>query len=126
MKQHVYLNKFMSSATQVQKLNYFFLTQQDPNMFDWVDMSVIVEGWPMTSMAIKRYHRLMKLQSRFCTNTVWTVILAMTVQVEEILAADLKVARKGSIVHDGWSNYDLHFFALNTLSYGRWGCYGSN
>ena len=36
----------------------------------------------------------------------------MTIQVEEILAAEMKAASKGSIVHDAWSKFGVHFFAL--------------
>ena len=36
----------------------------------------------------------------------------MTIQVEVILAAEMKDASKGSIVHDVWSKFGLHFFAL--------------
>lgn len=52
----------------------------------------------------------------------------MTVQVEEILAAELKAAGKGSIVHDGWSKFGLHFVALFATymaiaqSHGGWDC----
>ena len=36
----------------------------------------------------------------------------MTIQVEERLAAEIKEASKGSIVHDAWSKFSVHFFAL--------------
>jgi hypothetical protein len=107
MKQQVFLTKFVSSATQVPMPDYFIITQQDCNTFDLVDM-IVMEDWPMTSIANPRYHRVIKQQSRFGINTVRAVILAMT----EILAAELKAAVKGSIVNDAWSKFGLHFFAL--------------
>jgi hypothetical protein len=36
----------------------------------------------------------------------------MTCSVEKILAAEIKEARKGSIVHDAWSKFGAHYFAL--------------
>ena len=36
----------------------------------------------------------------------------MTVEVEQILAAEMQAAGKGSIVHDAWSKYGSPFFAL--------------
>jgi len=48
----------------------------------------------------------------FGIKTVRDVILAMTVQVEEILANEMKAAGKISIVHDAWSKFGSNFFAL--------------
>ena len=38
----------------------------------------------------------------------------MTCSVEKILAAKMRVAKKGSIVHDAWSKFGDHYFALFT------------
>ncbi len=36
----------------------------------------------------------------------------MTCSVEDILAAKMKAAKRGSIVHDAWSKFGDHYFAL--------------
>jgi hypothetical protein len=38
----------------------------------------------------------------------------MTCSVGKILAAEMRVAKKGSIVHDAWSKFGAHYFALFT------------
>jgi hypothetical protein len=38
----------------------------------------------------------------------------MTCSVEKILAAKMRVAKKGSIVHDAWRKFGAHYFALFT------------
>jgi hypothetical protein len=54
----------------------------------------------------------MKHEYRFSIKTVRVVIIAMTCAVEVKLAAEMKAARKGPIIHDSWTKFGTHFFGL--------------
>ena len=56
----------------------------------------------------------MKQNYKFSIKTVWTVIIAMTSNVEKILSAEMKEAGKGAIMHDARSKFGAHYFALFT------------
>jgi hypothetical protein len=44
----------------------------------------------------------------------------MTVIVEDILADEMAAAGQGSIVHDAWSKFGEHFFALFATYKATW------
>ena len=54
-------------------------------------------------LVIILYRKRLKQNYKFSIKTVWTVIIAMTSNVEKILSAEMKEAGKGAIVHDAWS-----------------------
>jgi hypothetical protein len=66
----------------------------------------------MLTVENKRYRKVLKHTFKFLIKTVCSVILAMTCSVEEILAAKMKAACRVSIVHDAWSKFGEHYFAL--------------
>jgi hypothetical protein len=80
-------------------------------LFDWVNIIVNV-GWPINCVSKTIYQDFHRGRSKFSKNTVREVIIAMTIQVELILAAEMKDAGNGSIVHHAWSMFGSHFFAL--------------
>jgi hypothetical protein len=54
----------------------------------------------------------MKHEYKVSIKTVCAVIIAMTCAVEVKLAAEMKAASKGLIVHDAWTKFGTHFFGL--------------
>jgi hypothetical protein len=58
------------------------------------------------------YRRKFKDKFKIKSNTVREVLLAMTVLVEKKLSAEMKEAKRGFIVHDGWTKFGVHFLAL--------------
>jgi hypothetical protein len=73
---------------------------------------IVIKHWTLNCVVNPRYQSFGRGQSKFGIDTVCDVILAMTVEVEQILVAEIQVAGKGSIVHDAWSKFGSHFFAL--------------
>jgi hypothetical protein len=103
-----------AAATTNQKSpasSYHIISQKEKDVFDWVNMIVNV-GWPIICVTKTIYQDFHRGQSKFSVKTVREVIIAMTIQVEVILAAEMKDAGKGSIVNDAWSKFGSHFFAL--------------
>ena len=98
------------SSVQV-KQDYTMLSQKDKELHDWIEM-IIMDGFPLNCVTKQSYRRFYKGHHSFGIKNVRDVILAMTVQVEEILANEMKAAGKISIVHDAWSKFGSHFFAL--------------
>lgn len=107
-------NYAVASATTTNQKSpdsYHIISQKEKDLFDWVNMIVNV-GWPINCVSKTIYREFHRGRSKFSQNTVREVIIAMTIQVEVILAAEMKDAGKGSIVHDAWSKFGSHFFAL--------------
>ena len=102
-----------SATTTNQKSpdSYHIISQKEKDLFDWVNMIINV-GWPINCVTQTIYRDFHRGQSKFSKDTVREVIIAMTIQVEVILAAEMKDAGKGSIVHNAWSKFGSHFFAL--------------
>ena len=63
-------------------------------------------------LVIILYRKRLKQNYKFSIKTMRAVIIAMTCNVEKILSAEMKEAGKGAIVHDAWSKFGSHFFAL--------------
>ena len=80
-------------------------------MYDWIVM-IVMENWPLSSVENVHYRKFAKGQSHFGIKTVRNVILAMTLSIEEKLKAEIAAAGNLSIVHDAWSKFGEHYFAL--------------
>ena len=102
---------FASSTHLKSPGTYHIINQNERDLFDWINMIVNV-GWPVNCVESTFYRDFHRGKSKFSIKTVRVVILAMTIQVEEILAAEMREASMGSIVHDAWSKFGMHFFAL--------------
>jgi hypothetical protein len=100
-----------SSTHQKSPCDYQIVSQNERDLFDWINMIVNV-GWPVNCVEITLYRDFHRGKSKFSIKAIRSVILAMTIQVEERLAAEMREAGKGSIVHDAWSKFGVHFFAL--------------
>jgi hypothetical protein len=85
--------------------------KKDNELFDWVEM-IVMKNWAACCVENDMYRSKMKHEYRFSIKSVRAVIIAMTCFVEEKLAAEMKAAGKGSIVHDAWTKFGTHFFAL--------------
>ena len=73
-----------------------------------------MENWGLCTVENELYRKRLKQTNSFSIKTVRAVIIAMTCSVEKILAAEMRVAKKGSLVHDAWSKFGAHYFALFT------------
>ena len=101
----------LTASGKVKKQNYSILTLREQELHDWIDM-VVMENWSLNCVANPRCWSFGRGQSNFGIDTVRNVILAMTVEVEQILTAEMQAAGKRSIVYDVWSKFGSHFFAL--------------
>ena len=90
---------------------YNILQQRDKDMHAWLHM-IVMKGLPFSCVADKDFRVFAKPVTHFGISTLRKVILAMTVIVEDKLADDMHAACQGSIVHDAWSKFGEHFFAL--------------
>ena len=90
---------------------YHILNQREKDMFAWVVM-IVMEHIPISSVENVNYRSFAQPNTHFGTKTVRRVILAMTVFIEQVLAAEIASAGKLSIVHDAWSKFGEHYFAL--------------
>ena len=87
------------------------LNTRDMELFDWIEM-IVMESLPLSAVTSEMYRRKFKHKFKFGPKTVREVLLAMTLIVEGKLSAEMKEARRGSIVHDGWTKFGTHFLAL--------------
>jgi hypothetical protein len=86
-------------------------TKKDNELFDWVEI-IVMKNWGACCVEDSLYQSKMKHEYTFSIKIVCVVIIAMTCAVEVELVAEMKAARKGSIVHDGWTKFGTHFFNL--------------
>jgi hypothetical protein len=80
----------------------------------------VIKNVPLSSVADKDFRDFSKATTHFSIKTLQNVILAMTVLVEKVLAEEMSVSGKGSIVHDAWSKFGEHFFALFATYKATW------
>ena len=90
---------------------YNILQQREKDMHAWIHM-IVMKGLPFSCVADEDFRAFAKSITRFGISTLRKVILAMTVIVEDVLADEMAAAFQGSIVHDAWSKFGEHFFAL--------------
>jgi hypothetical protein len=109
-KMQALLANYMSVSDAKPK-PFQLLNKKDYAFFEWIDM-IVMKNWAIMTVENKRYRKVLKQTFKFLIKTVRSVILAMTCSVEEILAAEMKAACRGSIVHDAWSKFGEHYFAL--------------
>jgi hypothetical protein len=89
------------------------LSKKDHELFEWVEM-IVMENWGLSTVENELYQKRLKQTNSFSIKRVRAVIIAMNCAVEKILAAEMRVAKKGSLVHDAWSKFGAHYFALFT------------
>ena len=70
------------------------------------------KGLPLGTVQNDLYRQKFKHKFKFGSNKVCEVLLVMMLLVEEKLSAETKEAKQGSIVHDGWTKFAVHFLAL--------------
>jgi hypothetical protein len=75
---------------------------------------IVMENWGLCTVENELYRKRQKQTNSFSIKTVRALIIAMTCSVEKILAAEMRVAKKRSLVHDAWSKFGAHYFALFT------------
>ena len=111
-KRQALMSKYTSVMPSSLPLS-FLLSKEDLALFEWVEM-IVMENWPLSTVENRLYRKALKQDYKFSKKRVRSVIIAMTCSVETILAAEMKEAGKGSIVHDAWSKFGAHYFALFT------------
>ena len=92
-------------------LPYQLCNQRERDMFAWVTM-IVMEHIPLSSVESEQYRNFTKHATPFSIRSVRNVILAMTLSIEEKLKAEIAAAGNLSIVHDAWSKFGEHYFAL--------------
>ena len=108
---HLSIGTAISLASPPPPNIYNILQQREKDMHAWIHM-IVMKGLPFSCVADKDFRAFAKPTTQFGISTVRKVILAMTVIVEDILADEMAAAGQGSIVHDAWSKFGEHFFAL--------------
>jgi hypothetical protein len=73
---------------------------------------IVMENWSFSTVVNEWYRMKLKHTHSFVKTTVHEVLLAMTFLVEQKLAGEMKKARCGSIVHDRWAKFGIHYRAL--------------
>jgi hypothetical protein len=97
-KKQALLANYMSVPNAKPK-PFQLLNKKDYALSEWIDM-IVMENWAILTVENERYRKVLKHTFEFLIKTVGSVILAMTCAVDEILAAEIKAACRGSIVHD--------------------------
>ena len=90
---------------------YQIINQREIDMHDWIVM-IVMENCPLSCVENVHYRKFAKTQTHFGIKTVRDVILSMTLFVEDVLKAEISAAGNLSIVHDAWSKFGEHYFAL--------------
>lgn len=78
---------------------------------------IIFENWPLSCVENSNYCDLLGLEkgsnsTDFSRSLVRNVILVMRFLVEQKISAALKAAKIGSIIHDGWTKFSVHYMCL--------------
>jgi hypothetical protein len=115
LKKQALLGKYLnpSVGASMPSESCQLLSKKDHELFEWVEM-IVMANWGLSSVENELYRKRLKQTHVFTKKTVRAVIIAMTCAVEKILAAEMRVAKKGSLVHDAWSKFGAHYFALFT------------
>lgn len=87
------------------------LSQKDRDMYAYIQL-IVEENCPISCVESSAYRGLAKDRKHFSIKHVRNVILAMTLSIEETLKDEMAKASKISIVHDAWSKFGEHYFAL--------------
>jgi hypothetical protein len=86
-------------------------TKKDEEAYEWITM-ICKKNWPISCVEDDEYRNIIKHQHLFSKKTIRSIILAMSVLVENRIGQDLQTAGYGSLLHDGWSKFGQHFFGL--------------
>ncbi len=87
------------------------VTDFDRELFDWIEM-IVMENWPLSVVENLRYHEKLGHNNKFSIKTVSSMLLGMTLSVEKVIAAEMQSAGYGSIIHDGWTKFWVHYFGI--------------
>jgi hypothetical protein len=109
--QGIHTSLHSAFAAKTPTIGYQIINQRERDMFAWILM-IVMENLPLSSVVNERYRAFAKPQTHFGIKTVRNVILAMTLSIEEKLKAEIAAAGNLSIVHDAWSKFGEHYFAL--------------
>lgn len=75
---------------------------------------IVFKNWPLNCVQDSDYCDIIGLKKDFSRDLVRDVILATRFLVEQKMSAALKAANLGSIVHDGWTKFSVHYMCLLT------------
>ena len=87
------------------------LSTKDYEMCTLIEF-IIKENQPLSIVESPFWRKKLGHQQKFSKKTVKDVMIGMCVDIEKILAAEMKAAGRGSILHDRWSKFGDHYFAL--------------
>jgi hypothetical protein len=113
LKEQALLGKYLhaSVGASMPSGSCQLLRKKDHESFDWVEM-IVMENWGLSTVENELYQKRLKQTNSLSIKRVLAVIIAMICAVKKILAAKMRAAKKGSLVHDVWSKFGAHYFAL--------------
>ena len=99
------MKKWLSSGEQIHIPN-----DEDADLLMWIEL-IVTKGIPLESVRDETMRKYLGKKA-YAVETVRDVLLATQFLVEKAIAAEMKEAGVGAIVHDGWTKYSAHFVCV--------------
>ena len=87
------------------------LTEKDKELFEWIE-SIVEDNLPVLAVHSKKWRRRLKHEHCFHKKTVTGVMITLTFLVSILIKEEMATAPCGSIMHDAWTKFSGHYFAL--------------
>jgi len=99
------MKKWLSSGEQIHIPN-----DEDADLLMWIEL-IVTKGIPLESVRDETMRKYLGKKA-YAVETVRDVLLATQFLVEKAIAAEMKEAGVGAIVHDGWTKYSVHYVCV--------------
>ncbi len=86
-------------------------TDYDCDLFDWIKL-ILVEKWTLSAGKNHLCCEKLAHNNKFSIKNVSFVLLQMTLSVEKEIIAVIQSTGYGSIIHDSWITFGMHYFGM--------------
>ena len=80
-------------------------------MYDWIEL-IVEESLPISITNKKSFRRFKKDRTNFSQEKVKETLYKLVELVESNICYQMKKARRGTILHDGWIKNGVHYVAI--------------
>jgi len=88
-----------------------FANEIEQALFDWIDL-IVMDNLPLNSVKNSRLKRFCKHKVNIGIQKLKETILQLVMLVERRIGADMREAKMGQILHDGWTKCRIHCIGL--------------
>lgn len=87
------------------------LSAKDKEVYEWIE-AIVKDNLPLSSVRCKKWRQRFKHEHCFSERTVIGVMITLTYIVTAFIKDEMAKAPCGSLMHDAWSKFGGHYFAL--------------